>query len=102
LIDEAHVLRNPLALWTFGAMLVSQNSARSIMATGTPYNNKQQDLASLHAIFEPSSVWAKVEKWEGCVMSECESEASSERVIEELKAWREPYFLREYLNTIIY
>jgi hypothetical protein len=41
------------SLWFFGAALASQHAARTIMATGTPFNNREQDLATLCAIIDP-------------------------------------------------
>ena len=42
IVDEAHKLRNPFAYWSIGCAMVCQDAFRCIMATGTPYNNREQ------------------------------------------------------------
>lgn len=42
IVDEAHKLRNPFAYWSIGCAMASQHASRVVMATGTPYNNREQ------------------------------------------------------------
>ena len=55
MIDEAHFLRNPVAYWGCLAAAIGTHSHRIILATGTPYNNNFQDMASLCSFYNPSS-----------------------------------------------
>jgi SNF2 family DNA or RNA helicase len=51
--DECHKLKNPKALQTKGATLVSNDGARVIMMSGTPMMAGPQDLFSLLRIINP-------------------------------------------------
>ena len=48
-IDEAHMLRNPTALWAMLAAAIGTHSHRLVSATGTPFNNRMQDMGECAA-----------------------------------------------------
>jgi hypothetical protein len=49
-IDEAHMLRNPSALWAMLAAAIGTHSHRLMSATGTPFNNRMQDMGECAAL----------------------------------------------------
>ena len=55
-VDEAHDLRNPVALWTIAAALTSMHAHRAVMVTGTPFNNRNQDMATMMALIDPRAM----------------------------------------------
>ena len=46
---QAHLIRNQLAYWSLIAIAMGAESQRVIPATGTPFNNQMQDMATLEA-----------------------------------------------------
>ena len=60
-VDEAHDLRNPVALWTIAAALTSMHAHRVVMVTGTPFNNRNQDMATMMALIDPRTM-----TWTSC------------------------------------
>ena len=60
-VDEAHDLRNPVALWTLAAALTSMHAHRVVMVTGTPFNNRNQDMATMMALIDPRTM-----TWTSC------------------------------------
>jgi len=53
LIDESHFLRNLEAYWGFGSALLGMFTERSVLLSGTPYNNGPQDMATQMTIIDP-------------------------------------------------
>lgn len=53
LIDESHFLRNLEAFWGFGSALLGMFTERSVLLSGTPYNNGPQDMATQMTIIDP-------------------------------------------------
>ena len=62
IIEEAHFLRNAVSFWGIGAALAGNGAERTIMCTGTPFNNGPRDMAALQSYVDASSPAAE-EKW---------------------------------------
>jgi len=61
-LDESHFLKNAISYWGFGASLLGMHSKRTVLLTGTPYNNSPQDMATQMMYIEPSHKAAGI-KW---------------------------------------
>lgn len=83
-IDEAHFLRNATSFWGIGAALLGQSAERSIMCTGTPFNNGPRDMAALQSYVDASHEAAS-EKW----WKEALGTKPAAAVREAVRAWRE-------------
>jgi len=62
-LDEAHELRNPFSFWAMAAALMGQHARRVVLATGTPYNNREGDLATLSSFIEPGAAASAPAFW---------------------------------------
>ncbi len=47
IIDECHFLKNVIAYWGIGAALLGGQAKRTVLLSGTPYNNGPSDMSAL-------------------------------------------------------
>ena len=106
--DEAHFERNQLAFWGLMLTLLGTHCSRVILATGTPYNNKNEDLASLCAYYDTTlpNKQNNVKWWDAAMGKKPPKTAEGvERLKRELARWRgeegEPvHWLRRTMKDI--
>tara|TARA_B100000459_G_scaffold139744_1_gene98228 strand:- start:30 stop:794 length:765 start_codon:yes stop_codon:yes gene_type:complete len=84
IIDEAHFLRNAVSFWGIGAALAGNGAERTIMCTGTPFNNGPRDMAALQSYVDASSPAAE-EKW----WKEAVSGKGGPEIARAVRDWRE-------------
>ena len=89
IIDEAHLLKNLTAYWGIGAALLGVHAERSICVTGTPYNNRTQDLATLMTFINPAVSSAYNDFW-----IQATETSSDVDIVRKVTAWREKYLIR--------
>ena len=96
IVDEAHFLKNLVSYWGIGCALLGVNAERMVPLTGTPYNNGNQDLASLMAFIDPTHVAAQKDWWD---------KATSKRwgpaVAEAISDWREDYMVLRKKDVVL-
>ena len=88
-IDEAHLLKNLATFWGVGAALLGVHAARSICVTGTPYNNRTQDLAALMTFINPAVQSSHNDFW-----IQATSTMSDVDIVRKVTAWRNTYLIR--------
>jgi hypothetical protein len=79
---------NPHAYWFYAAALISVDCARVIAATGTPYNNREQDIATLQAMIDPTSNAATIDFWDNAV-GKRGGGLNSDVIADNIRKWRE-------------
>lgn len=91
-----------------GALAVSLHAARTVCLTGTPYNNREQDMATQMAFIAPSSRWALEEAWKNSLFKQSGTGirrsltgglANDEDVMA-ISDWHKQYFLRRTLKQV--
>lgn len=94
IIDEAHFLRNILAYWGLGASALGAQSKRTILLSGTPYNNSTSDLSSLMTYIDPKLPSAKLKWWENA------TKGRAGEIIRECSKWKSEYMLRRQKDVL--
>ena len=69
IVDEAHFCKNVLAYWGLGLALLGTQTRRSVLLTGTPYNNGPHDMTALMTYIDPSHEASTIGWWERAVES---------------------------------
>ncbi|CAB9519192.1 annealing helicase and endonuclease ZRANB3 [Seminavis robusta] len=95
IVDEAHFLRTPATYWGIGAGLVGIHTERMILLSGTPYNNRLQDIATLVMFMNPSDPSARVEWWQKA--TKC---GAAQQVIRQIEDWSKENLLRRGKDVI--
>lgn len=88
IVDEAHFLKNLCSFWGIGTALLGLNAERMVPLTGTPYNNGNQDLASLVTFIDPTQRAAQKEWWDKAT-----SKRLGHQVAEAISDWRAEYMV---------
>ena len=94
-IDEAHQLRNPASKWGLAAALLGHSALRCVCATGTPYNNGTQDMATLVSFWDARQDAAAKTWWLEALKNPEETSAAKRAAVQAAcMAWRQRSFLR--------
>ena len=102
IIDEAHLMRNNHAYWSLLAIAMGAEAQRVIPATGTPFNNSMQDMATLEAYIDPrnENIYNTAEWWKtafgaaDALAASPLSKEENDRILEQVTQWRQTGFLR--------
>jgi len=94
IVDEAHFCKNVLAYWGLGLALLGTKTRRTVLLTGTPYNNGPSDMTALMTYIDPTHEAGKVEWWENAV-------ASTGNAADEVSGWRKAYLLRRTKDVLL-
>lgn len=113
IIDEAHFLRNGknqnnakqcqepdkltlsmssnlvLAYWGLGAAVLGAQSKRTVLLSGTPFNNSNSDMSALMTYIDPQHEAARVKWWDKAT-----SRMSAAAIIQDVGDWRDSFMLR--------
>ena len=89
IVDEAHFVKNLLAYWGMGVALLGAQSKRTVLCTGTPYNNGPQDMSALMTFLDPRHEAARVKWWEDAT-----DKGDKVKVVEAVSAWRKTFMIR--------
>jgi len=95
IIDEAHFVKNVLAFWGMGTALLGAQSKRTMLLTGTPYNNGPADMSALMTFIDPKHKAARIGWWETATTI-----GSKQGVIEAVRIWRTQYMLRRTKDVL--
>ena len=105
IVDEAHFCKNALAYWGLGLALLGTQSSRTVLLTGTPYNNGPSDMTSLMTYIDPSHAAAKLGWWDQAVSCSSNSEGGdgSKRryMADAVSQWRKAYMLRRTKDVLL-
>lgn len=89
IIDECHFLKNVLAYWGIGAALLGGQAKRTILLSGTPYNNGPSDMSALMTFIDPRNEAAQLNWWEKAV-----GKGRKRDVVDAVSHWRSCFMLR--------
>lgn len=95
-IDEAHFCKNLVAYWGIGCALLGVNAERIVPLTGTPYNNGNQDVATLMSYIDASHPAALKGWWDKAT-----SKRSGPAVAEAVRGWRVEYMLLRKKEVVL-
>jgi len=96
IVDEAHFLKNLCSFWGIGTALLGINAERMVPLTGTPYNNGNQDLASLMTFIDPTHPAAQKDWWDKAT-----SKRSGHAVAEAISDWRGDYMVLRKKEVVL-
>ena len=96
IIDECHFLKNVLAYWGIGAALLGGQSKRTVLLSGTPYNNGPSDMSALMTFIDPSNEAARLIWWEKAV-----GKGKKKAVADAVSHWRSRYMLRRQKGVLL-
>ena len=96
IIDEGHFLKNVLAYWGIGAALLGGQAKRTIILSGTPYNNGPQDMCALMTFIDPINEAARLDWWEKAV-----GKGKKRAVAGAVSNWRNRYMLRRQKDVVL-
>jgi hypothetical protein len=83
IIDEIRFLCNVLAYWGLGASVIGMQSKRTILLSGTPYNNAASDMSALMTLIDPLRDAAKVKWWDNATKG-----SSAAAIIKDVSSWK--------------
>jgi hypothetical protein len=89
IVDEAHFCKNVLAYWGLGLALLGSTSHRTVLLTGTPYNNGSSDMAALMTYIDPSHIASSTGWWEKAT-----SGTTKRNIVEAVSDWRKAFMIR--------
>lgn len=95
IIDECHFLRNILAYWGMGAALLGSQSKRTILLSGTPYNNGNSDMSALMTFIDPRHEASLVNWWDRAT-----SRRKASDVIDAVSDWKSTFMLRRQKDVL--
>ena len=95
IIDEAHFLRNVLAYWGLGAAALGAQSKRTILLSGTPFNNSNSDMSALMTFIDPRHEAARVKWWDKAT-----SGRSATAIIRDVGEWKKIFMLRRQKDVL--
>lgn len=84
-----------LAFWGLGSALLGAQSKRTVLLTGTPFNNGPSDMSALMTYIDPRHEAAKVRWWEKAT-----AKGSKKDVVEAVKDWRNEFMLRRTKDVL--
>jgi SNF2 family DNA or RNA helicase len=89
IFDEAHFARNLTTFWGSAAAMIGLHSECVLPMSGTPYNNRLQDIATLMTFVNPRHASARESWWKQATKNK-----SASTVLEKVKEWNENYLIR--------
>jgi hypothetical protein len=104
IVDEAHFCKNVLAYWGLGLALLGRQSKRTVLLTGTPYNNGPSDMSALMTYIDPSQDAARLGWWENAVGSSSNAQSGSghhRNLADAVGQWRKAYLLRRTKDVLL-
>jgi hypothetical protein len=92
IIDEAHLLRNSHSVTTRSVLALTRSCRFRFVLTGTPFNNKIDDVGTLAWLLADGQPWSQLQWWKRLPLS-------SDRISQEscqlsLGKWRESVLMR--------
>lgn len=100
IVDEAHFCKNVLAYWGLGLALLGTQSKRTVLLTGTPYNNGPSDMSALMTYIDPAHEAAKIGWWEDAVGSG-DGDGHQHVTADAVSEWRKAYLLRRTKDVLL-
>jgi hypothetical protein len=100
IVDEAHFCKNVLAYWGLGLALLGTQSKRTVLLTGTPYNNGPSDMSALMTYIDPAHEAAKIGWWEDAVGSG-DGDGPQHVTANSVSEWRKAYLLRRTKDVLL-
>jgi hypothetical protein len=103
IVDEAHFCRNVLAYWGLGLAILGTQSRRTIMLTGTPYNNRPSDVTALMTYIDPSHDASRLDWWEDAVgpPSHKRGGVYQPDMVGVVSEWHKAYLLRRTKEVLL-
>lgn len=101
IVDEAHFCKNVLAYWGLGLALLGKQTRRSVLLTGTPYNNGPHDMTALMTYIDPAHEASKIEWWEKAVESTGNQAAQRLGAADSVSLWRKAYLMRRTKDVLL-
>jgi SNF2 family DNA or RNA helicase len=96
IIDECHFLKNVIAYWGIGAALLGGQAKRTVLLSGTPYNNGPSDMSALMTFIDPRNKAAQLNWWEKAV-----GKGKKKDIAESVGHWRRSYMLRRQKDVLL-
>jgi hypothetical protein len=105
IVDEAHFCKNVLAYWGLGLALLGTQSKRTVLLTGTPYNNGPSDMSALMTYIDPAHEAAEIGWWENAVASSSngsgDGDGHQHGTADAVSEWRKAYLLRRTKDVLL-
>ena len=101
IVDEAHFCKNVLAYWGLGLALLGTQTRRSVLLTGTPYNNGPHDMTALMTYIDPSHEASTIGWWERAVESSGNHAAHRFGAADSVSLWRKAYLMRRTKDVLL-
>jgi len=108
IIDEGHLLKNPISFWSIGVALLGCVSKRVLSLTATPFVNRAEDFATPMSWFDPGSPFAARDYWQRLETKlKVEDVESKNNHLGEPKDsppvqdWLQKYFLRRKKEVVL-
>ncbi len=101
IVDEAHFCKNVLAYWGLGLSLLGSKTRRTVLLTGTPYNNGPSDMTSLMTYIDPSHEAATIDWWDQAVESTGSTGGKHVGTADAVSDWRKAYLLRRTKDVLL-
>ena len=101
-VDEAHFVRNPLSFWGILTAALGTHCRRLILATGTPFNNRFQDMAALCSYYDPrrSNLQRDVKWWKDAFAGDSGEPVDPALIKRQLTEWWATCILRRDQSVI--
>jgi SNF2 family DNA or RNA helicase len=91
-VDEAHLLRNSHSVTTRSVLALTRNCHYRFILTGTPFNNKIDDVSTLSWLLADAGAWSRPAWWKELPIST--DHISQEACQNKLALWRESVLMR--------
>ena len=101
IVDEAHFCKNVLAYWGLGLTLLGTQTRRTVLLTGTPYNNGPSDMTALMTYIDPNHEAARIDWWENAVASVGNGSMHHLDAADAVSTWRKTYLLRRTKDVLV-
>ena len=96
IIDECHFLKNVLAYWGIGAALLGGQAKRTVLLSGTPYNNGPSDMSAMMTFIDPRNKAAQLNWWEKAL-----EKGKKTAIADAVRYWRCSYMLRRQKDVLL-
>jgi SNF2 family DNA or RNA helicase len=91
-VDEAHLLRNNHSVTTRAVLALTRSCHYRFILTGTPFNNRIDDVATLAWLLSDEQPWSKLQWWKQLPLTS--DRVSQESCQASLSLWRQSILMR--------
>ncbi len=91
-IDEAHLLRNNHSVTTRSVLALTRSCHYRLILTGTPFNNRIDDVGTLAWLLSDEQPWSKLQWWKQLPLTS--DRMSQESCESSLSLWRRSILMR--------